>query len=88
MSGPYRRDTREVIVQRSNRTNGIASILAIAIVAIVVVGLVVVFLGQHGGKAAPAGGGGTTTRQPTDAGSMPAAPTLAAPTDAAVPSGS
>ena len=78
MSGPYTRDTREVIVERSNRTNGTAMIIAIAIVAIVVVGLAIVFLGQPSGKGSPAGGGGTTTSQPGGV-ATPAAPTEANP---------
>ena len=82
MSGPYTRDTREVVVTRSNRNTGMAMIVAIAIVAIVVVGLAIVFLGQPTSPSTPADGGGATTTQPTNAGSTPAAPTEAPPTAA------
>lgn len=78
MSGPYTRDSREIVVERSNRNNGTAMIIAIAIVAIVVVGLAIVFLGQPSGTGSPAGGGGTTTSQPGGAATPEA--TQAAPT--------
>lgn len=80
MSGPYTRDTREVIVERSNRNSGTAMIIAIAIVAIVVVGLAIVFLGHPSGTGSPAGGGGTTTSEP--GGNATPAATQAAPTEA------
>ncbi len=77
MSGQYTRD-REVIVDRSSRSNNSATMIAIVIIAIVIVGFAIILFNQPGTRSgAPAGGGGTSTEQPKD--NPTAAPSQAAP---------
>jgi hypothetical protein len=79
MSGPYTRDSREVIVDRSSRNSSPTAIIAIVILAIVIVGFAIIMFNQPGSRGGtPAGGGGTTTEQPKD-NPTPAAPSEAAP---------
>ena len=63
--GNYIRDTKEVIVDRERRTDN-TPVLGVAIV-LIVIALIVIFAFVRPGSqpTAPAGGGGTTTSQPT-----------------------
>jgi hypothetical protein len=79
--GPYIRDRKEVIVDRERRTDNVP-MLGVAIV-LIAIALIVIFAFMRPGTqpSGPAGGGGTTTSQPTHA--LPSQP---APTTAPNPS--